>query len=194
MNLIQVPVVGVFTYRDADETPAAFETIHFIAVSRAVVDGETITLPKKLSFMLDANGEVPDTFTLPTVGDGVYYKVKERFSGGRSEYIIQVLTTDTEIDLATIAPVVPPEDLASTRGPGVAKGGTTDQKLVKASNADYDTKWVDDTGGGGSGQFSIMTASVNPVDGGLYIETVEPAGDATPVFTIDTDGNLGVTL
>ena len=42
-----------------------------------------------------------------------------------------------------------------TDGVGVPEGGTTGQKLVKNSNADYDTKWVDDTGGGVSGIIEI---------------------------------------
>lgn len=33
-------------------------------------------------------------------------------------------------------------------GPGVAAGGTTGQVLAKVSAADYDTEWVDQTGGG----------------------------------------------
>lgn len=32
-------------------------------------------------------------------------------------------------------------------GPGVAPGGTTGQVLAKASSTDYDTQWVDQTGG-----------------------------------------------
>lgn len=34
-------------------------------------------------------------------------------------------------------------------GAGVAAGGTTGQVLAKKSNTDYDTEWVDQTGGGG---------------------------------------------
>lgn len=33
-------------------------------------------------------------------------------------------------------------------GPGVAAGGTTGQKLVKKTDTDYDTEWVDDSAGG----------------------------------------------
>ncbi|MGA0848169.1 MAG: hypothetical protein ACO3PY_06150, partial [Pontimonas sp.] len=36
-------------------------------------------------------------------------------------------------------------------GVGVPAGGTTGQVLGKASGADYDTAWVDQTGGGGGG-------------------------------------------
>lgn len=113
MSLVHVPVVGAFTYRDADETPAAGEKIHFIARTQAVVDGDTVTLPKKLVVTLNADGEIPGGFALPTVGDGVYYDVREKFPGARDDYTIQVLTTDTEIDLATVAPVVPVETMGT---------------------------------------------------------------------------------
>ena len=33
---------------------------------------------------------------------------------------------------------------------GVPSGGTTGQVLAKNSDGDYDTEWVDQTGGGGS--------------------------------------------
>ena len=36
-------------------------------------------------------------------------------------------------------------------GEGVPSGGTTGQVLAKKTNADYDTEWVDQTGGGGGG-------------------------------------------
>lgn len=113
MTISHIPVVGTFTYRDADETPAAGEKIHFIAVSPATVDGDVVTLPKKLVCVLNADGEVPDDFTLPTVGDGLYYSVREKFPGGRDDYTILVLPTDTEINLATAAPVVPVDPLVS---------------------------------------------------------------------------------
>ena len=175
MSISHIPVVGTFTYRDADETPAAGEKIHFIAVSPATVDGDVVTLPKKLVCTLNADGEVPDDFTLPTVGDGLYYSVREKFPGGRDDYTIEVLTTDTEIDLATVAPVVPPEDLESTRGPAGPAGPTGP------------------AGPDGDASVSIMTASVDTDDGCLYIDVLT-AGGTTPIFAIDSNGNLGVTL
>ncbi len=36
-------------------------------------------------------------------------------------------------------------------GKGVPTGGNTGQVLAKKSNADYDTQWVNQSGGGGSG-------------------------------------------
>lgn len=109
MSLVHVPVVGKYPYRDTGATPAAGD-IHFIPLSPAIVDGESITLPKKLICTLNATGEVPAGFTLPTVGDGVFYKVIEKFAGGRggnNGYVIQVLTTHTQIDLATVVPAIP---------------------------------------------------------------------------------------
>ena len=42
-----------------------------------------------------------------------------------------------------------PAQKESLRGEGVPAGGTTGQVLAKASNTDYDTEWVDQSGGGG---------------------------------------------
>lgn len=43
-------------------------------------------------------------------------------------------------------------------GQGLAAGGTTDQVLAKNSDADYDTKWVTETGGGGT--WGSITGSI----------------------------------
>ena len=47
-------------------------------------------------------------------------------------------------------------------GAGVASGGTTGQVLAKRSNADYDTEWVNQSGGGGGAVDSVngMTGDV----------------------------------
>lgn len=42
-------------------------------------------------------------------------------------------------------------------GAGVAAGGTTSQVLAKVSDDDYDTEWVDQSGGGGGGMTNPMT-------------------------------------
>lgn len=113
MSITQIPVAYSGLYRDADTTPPAGEKIHFIAASPAIVDGGIVTLPKVLVATLNGDGEIPDDFTLPTVPGGVYYRVVEHFEGGRAEYTILVLPTDTEIDLATVAPVEPVEEMAA---------------------------------------------------------------------------------
>lgn len=58
---------------------------------------------------------------------------------------------------------------AGQDGVGIPAGGTTGQVLAKASNTDYDTEWVDQTGGGGSGEPGE--------DGGYYQPSVDEAGD-----------------
>ena len=45
-------------------------------------------------------------------------------------------------------------------GPGVAAGGTTGQVLKKKSNADYDTEWANESGGGG-GADNVFWATYN---------------------------------
>ena len=54
-------------------------------------------------------------------------------------------------------------------GVGVAAGGTTGQVLAKASATDYDTTWVDQSGGGGGGALTISnkTAAYTVVAGDL---------------------------
>ena len=54
-------------------------------------------------------------------------------------------------------------------GIGVPAGGSTGQVLAKASNTDYDTEWVDQTGGGGSGEPGE--------DGGYYQPSVDDEGN-----------------
>jgi len=54
-------------------------------------------------------------------------------------------------------------------GVGVAAGGTTGQVLAKVSATDYDTTWVDQSGGGGGGALTISnkTAAYTVVAGDL---------------------------
>ena len=111
--ITHVPVIGTFRYRDATETPASGQRVVFLARNPAVVDGQVITLPKKLTATLTADGELPAWFTLPTVAGGLYYIVREAFSGARDDYTIQVLPTDAQIDLATAPQVVPVEPMAA---------------------------------------------------------------------------------
>jgi hypothetical protein len=140
--------------------------VAFISLSRDIVADGQVTLPAKLSATL-VDGAIPDDFTLPTVADaareidGVYYKVVEDFPGGRggsTGFIIFVASDATSVDMATVAPVVPVEQLDSTRGPagvGVPAGGTSGQVMVKASDADYDMEW------GNPGDASVTNPAVN---------------------------------
>jgi len=68
-------------------------------------------------------------------------------------------------------------------GVGVDAGGTTGQVLAKASNTDYDTEWVDQTGGGGTPGGSDTQVQFN--DGGSF------AGDSGLTYD-DTAGALTV--
>ena len=61
-------------------------------------------------------------------------------------------------------------------GPGVAAGGTTGQVLAKASNTDYDTKWVNQSGGITQAQVinlvypvGALYLSVNDVNPGTFL-------------------------
>ena len=56
-------------------------------------------------------------------------------------------------------------------GVGVPTGGTAGQVLAKVSDTDYDTEWVDQTGGGGS--------STPGEDGGYYQPNVDTSGNLT---------------
>jgi hypothetical protein len=70
-------------------------------------------------------------------------------------------------------------------GVGVITGGTTGQVLAKASNTDYDTEWVDQTGGGGGGTPGGSDTQVQFNDGGSF------AGDSGLAYN-DTAGSLTV--
>jgi hypothetical protein len=65
--------------------------------------------------------------------------------------VIQVDTDSYEIITGALGPQGP-------AGVGVPPGGTTNQVLAKASDADYDTAWV--TGGGGGGSGTVTSVSV----------------------------------
>ena len=70
-----------------------------------------------------------------------------------------------------------------TDGVGVDAGGATGQVLAKASGTDYDTEWVDQTGGGGTPGGSDTQVQFN--DGGAF------AGDSGLAYD-DTAGALTV--
>ena len=56
-----------------------------------------------------------------------------------------------------------PQGQAGAAGVGVPSGGTTGQVLKKASNTNYDTEWVDESGGGG-GMAEYVVSFVDPGD------------------------------
>ena len=62
----------------------------------------------------------------------------------------------------------------------IPEGGTTGQVLAKKSNDDYDTEWVDQTGGGGTGDYTDLTNK--PQIGGVTLtgnKTLHDLGAAT---------------
>ena len=71
-----------------------------------------------------------------------------------------------------------PQGPQGPAGEGVPSGGTTGQVLAKQSNADYDTKWVNQSGGGGSlpagGTVGQTLVKQSSVDGDAAWETVNP--------------------
>jgi hypothetical protein len=82
---------------------------------------------------------------------------------------------------------------AGTAGAGVATGGTTGQVLSKVSDADFDTEWVDQTGGGGSSNaVEITFGSILAFDNDKYMSTNQTG---TISFTLAGSGNiLGKTI
>jgi len=72
-----------------------------------------------------------------------------------------------------------PAGADGTDGVGVPVGGTTGQVLAKASADDYDTEWVDQSGGGGSPGGSDTQVQFN--DGGVF------GGDDGLTFNKTTD-------
>ena len=62
----------------------------------------------------------------------------------------------------------------------IPEGGTTGQVLAKKSNDDFDTEWVDQTGGGGTGDYTDLTNK--PQIGGVTLtgnKTLHDLGAAT---------------
>jgi hypothetical protein len=77
-------------------------------------------------------------------------------------------------------------------GPGVAPGGTTGQVLAKKSNTNYDTEWIDNSGGGST--VSVNVGETTTGEPGTNA-SVTNSGDETNVvlnFTIPR-GNPGPT-
>lgn len=75
-------------------------------------------------------------------------------------------------------------------GQGVAAGGTTGQILQKKSDTDYDTEWVDNTGGGGGlpdnpipGSVLAVNSAGNPEWLKSYGFNPQPIGGSAPYHT-----------
>ena len=110
--------------------------------------------------------------TVATVGD---------LPGGATQSDVYLVEADDNFYVwdgsawASIGTLAGPQGPAGATGPagadgadgvGVITGGTTGQVLAKASNTDYDTEWVDQTGGGGTPGGSDTQVQFN--DGGAF--------------------------
>lgn len=136
-SVVQVPVVSGYVYRDAaGSVPAGARVVFLARTKSVVVDGATVTLPAKLVAEVTAAGALPADFTLQTAGDGVYYDVLEDFPGGRAKFTLLVLTTDTEINLATAAPVTPPADEDTETAQAAAANASASAVAASASAAE----------------------------------------------------------
>lgn len=81
------------------------------------------------------------------------------------ESVTELETTVTEVILESATTPGP-------AGPGVAAGGDEGQVLAKASDDDYDTEWVDMSGGPGGGAPTDATYLVTTANGDLDAEVV----------------------
>ena len=77
----------------------------------------------------------------PTIIDGYWYT----WDADAGEYVNTNVKAEGE------------DGEPGTPGVGVPSGGTTGQVLKKASGTDYDTEWADESGGGGTGDYSDLT-------------------------------------
>ena len=72
-------------------------------------------------------------------------------------------------------------------GPGVAAGGTTGQILRKKSDADYDTEWVTQQGGGGTGtdyQFSVDATNTGEPGTDAAVSVRQEGAEVGFTFTV----------
>lgn len=145
-------------------------------VNTTAVPSPVTIIPKPVTVQL-ADGAFTTTLTATDDPDnnpsGWTYRVDFALTGAkRASFSIEVPEGGT-VDLSTVAPVATaggvtitqgPAGEAGPAGPGVATGGAAGQLLAKASAADYDTTWVDQSAGGGAstldGLSDVTTAGV----------------------------------
>lgn len=147
-------------------------------------------IPKPVTVTL-ADGAFSTTLTATDDTDnnphGWTYKVAFNLTGAkRASFDIQVPEGET-VDLTTVAPVGSSGGVTITRGPdgiGVPAGGSSGQVLAKASGSDYDTEWVNQSGGGGEGG---AVDSVNGQIGTVVLDASDVGAlpDDTALFSGD---------
>ena len=97
-----------------------------------------------------------------------------------------------------------PAGVTGPAGPGVAIGGTTGQVLAKKSNANYDTEWINNSGGGSTVSVNVgKTTTGNPGtnasvtnsgdETNVVLNFTIPRGDTGPQGPAGKQGPAGVT-
>jgi hypothetical protein len=162
MTIVTRTVVG--TYTNIDGTP----TSGYLEFSpSSVLVAQTVIPVSSKSVALDATGsfsiELECTDALGVTPVGWLWSVEEKFRNGNTWYLA-VPTSSSPLNIVD-AYVIPPSTVdgggTSTPGApgvGVPPGGIINQVLAKATNIDYDTRWVTaETGGGTSGVYYYTT-------------------------------------
>lgn len=111
------------TYRGSDDT-APSGSVHLY--TDQVVSGEGVTVvPRSFVADIDSDGSISVELPSPNYPDlgftGLYYRVVERFPGGREPFTIYVPHDSDTIDLATAVPMVTPPELVSALSASVVQ-------------------------------------------------------------------------
>ena len=78
---------------------------------------------------------------------------------------------------------------------GVPTGGTTGQILAKSSNTDYDTEWINNEGGGGSGlTYWVDGQDTNEPNDTVPVSSLTPVGDAANIDAVLQPKGSGALL
>jgi hypothetical protein len=90
-----------------------------------------------------------------------------------------------------------PAGPAGADGIGVPAGGTTGQVLAKNSGTDYDTEWVDQTGGGGAvdsvnGQTGVVVLDADDIDDSATTHKFVTASDISKLAGIASGAEVNV--
>ena len=152
------------------------------SISRTIVDvnGDPIALPACYFVLCDENQKLIDTLS-PTITGGNFAVTVPRIHSLKERTVYWSLrataNANTRYDSGVIrydyaaTETAPQGPISSTYVPrwGVPVGGAANQVLAKVDSVDFNTQWVDQTGGGGGG-------------GSLTIREV----DGTPTGTVTT--------
>lgn len=120
------------TYRGADDT-APNGSVHLY--TEQVVSGEGVTVvPRSFVADIDSEGSISIELPSPNYLDlgftGLYYRVVERFPGGREPFVIYVPHDSAPIDLATAVPMVTPPELVSALSASVVQAAAAQAAIA----------------------------------------------------------------